>query len=213
MSTKIQVINPFWQEVQANLAVAREYDYRWVISNSELRDKCCRMYAWAIPDPMSVIFVAQQLGPRAIEMGAGTGYWSWQISQLGVDILAYDKAPPDKIPNDFFAPYSEVPSKSLVKTWHPVQLGSIEVLAEHTDRTLLLCWPPYATDFAHQCLKAYQGNRLVFIGEGCGGCTGDDNFFALLDREWEEVAEHSIQQWRYIHDGITVYERGKEENE
>jgi len=142
-----------------------------------------------------------------IEIGAGTGYWAWQLSQHGIDILAYDIAPPDKVPNDFFSPRMEKPSTTLVKTWHPVQQGGLEVLAEHADRTLFLCWPPYATDFAYQCLSAYQGSRLVFIGERDGGCTGNDDFFELLKKQWKVVARHQIVQWDCIRDTITVYER------
>src|SRR5947209_5294851 len=189
VSTKITTGNPYWSEVK-DLFSTRSSNYtkahyQWLIKHAEVREKCCRTYAYAIAEPASVAFVARHCGPRAIEIGAGTGYWAWQLSQHGIDILAYDVAPPDKIPNDFFAPRMEKPSTTLIKTWHTVQQGGPEVLAEHADRTLFLCWPPYASDFAYQCLSVYQGQRLVFIGEGDGGCTGDDDFFNLLEKQWK----------------------------
>ena len=41
------------------------------------RFEICRKYAWAIPDPGSVAFVAEHIGPKAVEIGAGAGYWAW----------------------------------------------------------------------------------------------------------------------------------------
>lgn len=91
----------------------------------------------------------------------------------------------------------------------PVQQGSVEKLAEHPDRVLLLCWPPYDNPFAADALRAFQGDTLIYIGEGTGGCCADDDFFDLLD-EWEEVdyfREHV--QWSGLRDGAGVYRRRK----
>jgi hypothetical protein len=206
-----KTINPFWDDIDYLFEhQRREFDFNIDIYRQhwEKRDTCCRLYAWAITDPDSLCFVAEHLGPRAIEIGAGNGYWAWQLSQLGIDIIAYDTTPPDKVPNMYFAPQEEAAEpKSLTKTWYPVHLGGPEKVREHPDRTLFLCWPPYSETLAYQCLQSYQGNRFVFIGEGDGGCTGDDAFFKLLDEQWEDIAEHDIKQWEGIHDYITVYQR------
>jgi len=121
--------------------------------------------------------------------------------------------------------------------WFEVQEGGPEKGAEHSNRALFLCWPPYATSFAYDCLKAYQGDTLIFVGEGSGGCTGDDDFFRLLDdhydqddddffrllgdhydqdddesdikAQWEEVECVTIPQWEGIHDYMTIYRRKK----
>jgi hypothetical protein len=210
--------NPFWDEIQLLFSARpqgspRGLDYlldpKMSLRSFEQRERCCKKYAWAIPDPASIAFVAQHLYPYAIEIGAGTGYWAWQLSQCGIDIKAFDSAPPDKIPNVYFAPrfIDEEGPRELVKTWCSVLQGGPEILKEYPDRTLFLCWPPYATDFAYQCLQEYQGHRFVFVGEGEGGCTGDAEFFKLLEKEWEEIAEHPVQQWSGIHDSIYVYQR------
>lgn len=226
MNTTAKTINPFLEEIKhlfqdsphASWDVRIDRDQNYL----NPRDACCRQYAWAIPDPDALAFVAEHLGRQAIEIGAGSGYWAWQLSQLGLirqikgykgdfDILAYDIAPPDQLPNMYFAPREEISNpKTLIRTWHPVQQGGPEKLAGHPDRTLLLCWPPYASSMADECLNAYKGNRFVFIGESQGGCTGDDAFFERLDKEWKEIAEHSIKQWEGMHDHITVYQRQSE---
>lgn len=208
IKTEKTTINPYWDEIKS---FVRKGDYR--SSNEvpyeqwEKRAPCYRKYAYAIPDPDSLAFVAKHLGPRAIEIGAGTGYWAWMLSQMGIDILAFDRTPPDKVPNGYFTPRDEKKPKTLVKTWFEVATGEVDALTLHPDRTLFLCWPPYGDSLADECLQAYQGNRFVFIGECGGGCTGDDAFFERLGKEWEEVASHAIVQWSCINDYIAVYER------
>ena len=176
------------------------------------RETLCGEYAWAIPDPPSLQFLVDCLaGKSVVEMGAGTGYWAWQLSQLGVDILAYDHAPPQLAgTNRYHSPRTEderALTGELRSVWFDVQAGEPECIARHGDRVLLLCWPPYSDDMAVQSLKAYTGTHLIYIGESDGGCTADEAFFELLTAEWEEVATHRPVQWWGIHDWITVYER------
>lgn len=178
------------------------------------RHDLCHAYAWAIPDPDALDFAAKHLSSKAVEMGAGLGYWAWQLSQLGVDMLAFDEKPPDVVTdNHWCSPRAEHHGELLnttCSTYFPVQPGTPDILSQHEDRTLFLCWPPYDTDMAAQCLTIYPGRNLVYIGEYAGGCTGDDAFFKMLDAQWEERASHPIVQWWGINDVIQVYERKKE---
>ena len=178
------------------------------------RKEYCHKYSCAIPDPATLHFVAEWLSPRAVEMGAGTGYWAWQLSQLGIDMLCFDEAPPDQVfTNHYHSPrsgreqftgdFSHLPAK----IYHPIAQGTPEVLSNYPDRTLFLCWPPDASDMAVESLQAYSGRRLVYIGECEGGCNGDDAFFERLEQDWHEVASYEIVQWNGLHDYVTVYER------
>jgi hypothetical protein len=101
----------------------------------------------AVPDPETIAFVACRLSPRAVEVGAGKGYWVWLMVQLGIDILASDIEPPDcSTTNSHHSPYDvEIGTflGELRDTFVPVQVGGPEVLADPAERTLLLCWPPY----------------------------------------------------------------------
>ena len=222
-ATSTLTINPFWERIKhlpgdrltqefyhrwSPRTFSYEYPYTWY------RDDLCREYSWAITDPESIQFVARWLSPHAVELGAGRGYWAWQVAQLGVDILCFDEFPPDKVfTNHWHSPYENDESgkhtflNQPVTTYHPVEQGTEEVLLQHADRTLFLCWPPYASDMALNCLNSYSGKRLVYIGEGSGGCTGDDAFHERLEEGWNEVVTHEIIQWDGIHDYITVYER------
>lgn len=59
------------------------------------RSELVRRYSWAIPSPESIAFILGHLNGRpVVEVGAGTGYWLWLLSQHGINVRAYDIAPP-----------------------------------------------------------------------------------------------------------------------
>jgi hypothetical protein len=106
------------------------------------------------------------------------------------------------------APIGKLPvGQRLRATYHPVATGYTRAAKDFPDRALFLCWPPYGSPMAAAALDFYTGNRVIYIGEGDGGCCADDNFFAALDKGWVEVAEHRPVQWSGLHDWITVYDR------
>jgi hypothetical protein len=148
-------------------------------------------YSWAIPTE-EVIQELLEYSPL-VEMGAGGGYWSYLIDQMGGDIIAYDKAP-------------HYNSQSQCK-WYEVHIGEEEVLTQHYDRTLFLCWPPYDNLMAYNSLKNYKGDTLIYIGESNGGCTGEDNLFKLLEKEWSLYKELSIPTWGGVYDMVYIYKR------
>ena len=96
------------------------------------------------------------------------------------------------------------PSK---ESWFPVRVGGPEQVAKHPDRTLFLCWPPYETSMARDCLDQYCGDVLIHVGEGPGGCTGDDVFWEQIENEWFPAKHIKIPQWEAIHDSLTIFTR------
>lgn len=71
----------------------------------------CRAYSWAVPCPDALDWMDRTLDGRpVVEVGAGMGYWAWQLTQLGVDVVAYDLHPPDTHFNGYHAP--------LKRMWH-----------------------------------------------------------------------------------------------
>ena len=177
-----------------------------------MREDLTWRYAWAITDPRSLAFVAGAAPPEGlVEVGAGTGYWAWQLAQLGVTTLAFDRDPPHERPNHFHAPRrrgeARGPNDHRRPVFYPVAEGGPEVVAGDDGRALFLCWPPYDAPLAADALAAYDGTRVIYVGEGEGGCTGDDRFHAMLHTRWDEVATWQPVQFWGIHDWITVYER------
>jgi hypothetical protein len=62
---------------------------------------------------------------------------------------------------------------------------------------------------AADALRAYQGNTVIYIGEGSSGCTGDEEFHNMLEKEWDTPKGGAcpMVQWWGLHDWITIYHR------
>lgn len=157
-------------------------------------------YAWAIPNDAALSAIAA-VGP-IVEIGAGTGYWAWLLQQRGVDVIAYDAAPPGPTTTNHW-------HKTRESTFTDVLVGGPEEAIPCAGRTLMLCWPPYDDPMAHRALSLYLsagGKRLVYIGEGYGGCTADDAFHALVRERMVERETITIPQWYGVHDYCAIYE-------
>lgn len=162
-------------------------------------------YCWTIPAPDTVDFIVAHCGPRVLDPLAGTGYWGWLLHQHGVDVLCSDVHPPH---NSSAMPQRNEWHKEVEPFMPVLAADAVDSVTVHgDDRTLLLSWPPYGSAIGEKAIAAYRGNRIIYIGEGEGGCCGDDGMFDRLTAEWREVAEHRPVQWYGIHDVVTVHER------
>lgn len=194
--------NPYWDIVSKIPGdhIQTKYYHQWAPEGrGHNRTHLCNRYSWAIPDPLTLNTVSEYLGPQAVEIGAGLGYWAWQLAQLGISIDAYD-----------LHPFPE--QNGYTEPGHPgyrtVKKGGPEVLKQYPSTvSLFLCWPPREGSMGYDCLTHFKGKRLVYIGEAEGGCTGDDGFFGLLQCDWKLVATHKPIQWSGIHDCVYVYDR------
>ncbi|MGA6223523.1 hypothetical protein ACPESV_24700 [Streptomyces umbrinus] len=162
------------------------------------RQHLATTFAWSIVSPGDVTWLTGQLdGRNVVEVGAGSGYWAWQLEQAGVDVAAYDPNPPGE-DNKFCTsgPYTTVLRDDSTAVKH------------HQDRALLMVWPPYDGEHARHALSLYDGDFLIYAGESWGGCTADDGFYDLLDAEWDEVsvAPRHVTWWG-IHCQLAAYAR------
>lgn len=112
-------------------------------------------YAYVFPDE-PVLAMLAGLGPL-VELGAGTGYWAHRLRSAGVDIVAFDQAPPDgERVNRYHAP---------AEPWTRVEQGDQAILPGHAGRGLFLCWPPLFSSLG-DCLAYYRGDTVALIGDG-----------------------------------------------
>lgn len=215
-----------------------------------IRRQATVKYAWAIPDQEAIAKIAGY-GP-IVEVGAGTGYWASLLAEQ-TDVVALDLWPAGHPQNHWH---------SVPGVFYPVEVAPVEEAAAHAERTLFICWPPYAPtselrvsepedpenwarnnfeiggrefshwrrpndepDMALLALLSYEvggGRRVVYIGEGPGGCTAGPEFHALIGQgcdhwsdepcecpepRWREVDDVSIPQWDGMHDHVWVFER------
>lgn len=200
--------NPYWDAVHPHI---RPNDFPWESGQQvgglgdwgpmSRRLDYTSTYAWTITAPATVRFVAQHAGRDAVDPLAGSGYWAYLLGQVGCEVLASDLMPP--------APSSGNEWHRGADTWVPVRRADAvdAVRSWGLGRTLLLSWPPYDDPIGALLVGAFPGDRIVYIGEGEGGCCGTGEMFELLRSGWVEVAEHRPVQWYGLHDWVTVYER------
>lgn len=165
----------------------------------ERRRELASLFSWAIPTEAALDVLARHA--PLVECGAGMGYWLALLRARGVDALGYDRAPPGRAGN----PYHPRARAS----WTAVaRLNSVEAARRHPERTLLLCWPPYADDAAsYDVLRAYRGGALIHIGERDEGATGSVRFHRELALNWTPVQELELPHWPRLQDRVMVYRR------
>ena len=170
------------------------------------RDRLAAEYAWAIPTE-DIVRKLAELSPIC-DLGCGTGYWAKLLRDVGAEVLAVDANPPLEGENHWHRREAGLLRQpTSLRHFVDVIKGDAATFDVPSELTLLLCWPPYANGMAAQALSRYGGSRVVYVGEGDGGCTGDDGFHAALAEQWERTASYEIPQWDGLHDDVRVYVR------
>lgn len=170
--------------------------YNYISLNQDTREKLVVKYAWAVPNA-SALKKLIEFSP-IVEIGAGTGYWAALANSMGANVVPFDCAPPDREHNHW----------RHNKTYTKIYKGGPDTLRLFSKKfNLFLCWPPYDDGMAGECLKNFKGSFLIYIGEGQGGCTGDDFFHNLLSKNWEEKEEIKTPQYSGMHDCMRIFAR------
>ena len=97
-----------------------------------LEAEVLRRYGFAVPTDAALDAIVACSPRGVLELGAGTGHWAALLARRGVDVVAYDVAPPPSPANAWFAG---------VQPWHDVHHGDERVVEECAERSLLLVWP------------------------------------------------------------------------
>lgn len=176
-----------------------------------------------MPNQLAVDAIARCSPVGVVELGAGLGYWAKILQNAGIDVAAYDIAPPPSAQNRWYAGCDP---------WHPVQEGGVSSIGRHRDRTLLLVWPTRNETWAADALALHHrsaGATVAVVGEPPGGRTGDDAFQAMLGHLpeclacryrspqsactcgvpalWSQVEEVELPKWDGVHDNLGIYVR------
>jgi hypothetical protein len=203
-----------------------EFSRLEVEARSEARDRFIARYGFAVPTDDALSRIRAVSPDGVVEIGAGTGYWARLLHDRGVDIEAYDVAPPSPAGSRAHPGFAES------TPWYEVREGDESAAADAPPSTLLLVWPTRDQVWPAAAAQRYHeagGATLVFVGEGPGGRTGDDVFHAVLGEMprcnqctygvadapcicgvtplWRRVAEHRIPTWPGFDDTVRIYER------
>ncbi len=194
-----KIHNPYLFEV---LGLAKDIAARGCQSpDAELyahRGGLVAKYAFSIPT-MDILGVVTRRSP-IVEIGAGSGYWAMCLSQLGADVIAYDRHPPEN-----GTPWWEPSNPWFEREWFQVREGDEECARHHPDRSLLLCWPPPGDPMAAAALSMYReagGHTLIFIGDR--GSSGDREFYSLLG-VLSQLVNRRLWGWWGVEDFLEIY--------
>jgi hypothetical protein len=140
--------DPFCRCFARRLQIGAEERYRQGLA---------RRFSYVLPES-HLLEVVRRHSPL-VELGAGTGYWTYLLRLMGADVVAYDSAPIGGLRENRYHP--DVPP------WTDVLLGDLPVLTGHSDRCLFLCWPPIYSAL-WEALGFYAGEWVIYIGDHGG---------------------------------------------
>ena len=181
-----------------------------VLEQVRLRDEFIVRYGYAILTSGAIGQVRRALGEdeRILEVGAGGGYWSYEFGRAGVDCIASDPGADGYSGgvDGGFSANRHVVSGRFVDVR---ELTGVEALEEYGhDRALMMVWPDNDS-WPAETLRAYRGRHFVLccepVSELC--CTGGEDLFELLAREWVETAQVRIPNFFGVNDYISIHTR------
>ena len=167
---------------------------RTELSSAAFRNLYIKRFGFAILTAEAVEFL-RPYSP-VLEVGAGCGYWSYELARAGMDVVATDLSSG---------------SYGWAKLWTTIKrFGAAAAVSKYPRRALLVVWPEYGGRWAAAALRRHLdtgGSTVIYVGEGNGGCTADDAFHRILSRQFDRVAGQRIPQFRHLHDWIEVWQR------
>ena len=169
------------------------------------RQSFIKKFSYAVPTELAINKIIDFSAGSIVEIGAGKGLWAYLIELAGGKIRATDLHTSENRILDS-NPYPLLCEAKT--TWTNVQqTDAAQAVTNTIEQTLLTIWPCYKGAWAGRALQAFAGQRIIYIGEGEGGCTADDEFHNILKEKWNLIDDIAIPQWPAIHDSMYLYSR------
>ena len=181
------------------------------------RDWVCHLYAYAVPNEMALQAIAN-LQSTLIEIGAGTGYWGYLLANFGQQkMYLFDSFPLPSAPQPEESKSSRK-SNTGMNDYHgkalafvPVKRGGstdLRIISKETagSTALMLCYPPPGCSMALDCLKNFQGEWIVYIGEWQGD-TATPDFEKSLLQQFSLFQSVGLPNWGNTCYSLTIWKR------
>ena len=207
-------LQAFWQEVTEK--------------GEELKTR----YSWAVPSERA-LNICSQFGPL-IEIGAGKGYWAYELRSRGIDIVCADKytagddenwvddvisAGPELLGDATPAANGKTKTKGKTKGKTKTKGKGADLGGLANGRNLFLCYPDEMEVVSTECFERFTGQYIVHVGElfitgtkaGGGtapwGRTTDSEFQVLLSEQFHCVIVAKLPGFPHTNDHISVWKR------
>lgn len=146
---------------------------------------------------------------KCLEIMAGRGLLAKSLKDIGVDIIATDNL---EWQSGKYYPIWESHFTKIEK------LDCLEAIEKYGNDVefIVVSWAPYDESICYDALimmrKVSPNCKMIFIGEGQGGCTADDEFFEATkyasdkdeQNKLDEINSH-YQKFVGIHDCVQIY--------
>jgi hypothetical protein len=152
-------------------------------------------FGFGLPTAEVIAKIAEH-GP-ILEIGAGSGLWSFFLAKAGCDVVAVDLATDDYQLGLGIGRHHQV-----------IRMDAVEAIQAYPDRSVLMVWPDRKNDVS-ECVadEIDVGQTLIYMGENICGLMGTQGFFerlkesfAALDKAWPPV-------WHSVADGLTIFRK------
>ncbi len=165
--------------------------------------KLREIYGYSVMSPPILKIIAEY--SPLVELGAGNGYISYLLQNLGADLVPLERFPVEEGKNWFFNTSNlGLPSKGG-KSWTPVIKGEATSLKQYQSRNLLLCWPARNL-MANEALEHFPGKRLILVADKT--CCGNKSFYENLARDWILELRVNTESWSMCHsETLEIYKR------
>jgi hypothetical protein len=158
-----------------------------------VRSKFIERYGFAILHRKAI----EAMRPYAplLEIGAGSGYWSYELRKQGIDIIATDN-----LSGEYGFFNGEVSRRWHHHYTHIEVLDSLSAVRKYPNRNLLFVWPDYDASWAAETLDIFTGQVVIYQGEGYGNACADDRFHKLLDERFWDRESIPMPHFEYSYD-------------
>ena len=125
---------------------------------------------------------------KCLEICSGTGLFADRLQSKGINVIATDVT--DKNDNNY----------DLLRTENFTEVEKIDgisAIEKYDADVLIMSWPPYGEKIASSALKAFlnknPNGEIIYIGETRKGCTADNEFFELIEKNNLKMEELPVR--------------------
>lgn len=161
------------------------------------REKFIQKYGFAILWSGAI----EAIRPHAplVEIGAGSGYWTYELQSHGIDCIATDTM--EGSYGFFTRDNPDDPERRWNKQYVEIEkLNSVEAVRRYPNRNILTVWPDYDAPWAADALDIFTGQTVIYMGEGYGNATADDRFHIMLEQRFGNQESIPMPHFEYSYD-------------